>query len=158
MSTLAGIHHLKFPVRDVAASTTWFERVLGARRVERFDHYDDQGVLFAVILFLPGLDVPVELRLAPAAAEAVVGYDPVTFGVADRDALDAWVAQLDTLGVEHSPVISGFIGDLLELTTPDGLALRFYTNPLGGFAEVTFDAERADISSSHLDRPLMRRF
>lgn len=65
--SLSGIHHLKLPVRDIQASVTWFEQTLGARRIERFDHHDETGSLYAVILTLPGVDVPVELRLAPAA-------------------------------------------------------------------------------------------
>ncbi|HEY3472258.1 MAG TPA: VOC family protein [Amycolatopsis sp.] len=155
--TLSGIHHLKLPVRDLAAATAWFADAFGARHVERFDHYDDAGELFAVIIMLPGLDVPVELRLAPAAAEAVAGYDPVTFGVADRAALQTWVDHLDARGVAHTPVVSGFIGDLVELSTPDGLAIRLYTDPKGGFDAVRLDRERADTSSPHLTHRLMRR-
>jgi catechol 2,3-dioxygenase-like lactoylglutathione lyase family enzyme len=155
--TLSGIHHLKLPVRNLTESIAWFADALGAQHVERFDHHDESGILFAVIVLLPGLDVPVELRLAPAAAEAVAGYDPVTFGVADRAALDAWVEHLDARGVTHSPVIAGFIGDLVELSTPDGLAIRFYTDPIGGFDTVELDDERADISSEHLAHRIMRR-
>ncbi|MFD5828083.1 VOC family protein [Lentzea sp. NPDC060358] len=154
---LSGIHHLKLPVTDLEESIAWFADALGARHVERFDHHDESGALFAVIVLLPGVDVPVELRLAPAAAEAVAGYDPVTFGVSDRAALDSWVEHLDARGVPHSPVIAGFIGDLVELSTPDGLALRFYTDPVGGFDAVELDRERADVSSAHLAHRIMRR-
>jgi catechol 2,3-dioxygenase-like lactoylglutathione lyase family enzyme len=147
--TLSGIHHLKLPVRDIPASVAWFERALGARRIERFDHHGESGALFGVIVMLPGVDEPVELRLAPAAAKAVAGYDPVTFGVADRAALDAWIEHFDALGVAHSPVITGTIGDMVEVVTPDGLPLRLYTDPKGGFDAVEFDEEHADYSSSH---------
>ncbi|UQN31491.1 VOC family protein [Brachybacterium kimchii] len=148
--TLSGIHHLKLPVRDLDEGIAWFADSLGARHVERFDHHDETGTRYAVIVQLPGLDVPVELREAPAAAAALDGYDPVTFGVADRAALDLWVEHLDARGVAHSPVISGFIGDLIELRTPDGLALRLYTDPAGGFDTVDLDPERAEISSPHV--------
>lgn len=154
---LSGIHHLKLPVRDLAAGLAWFERALGARHVQRFDHYDKAGVRYAVIIMLPGVEVPVQLQLAPAAAEAIAGYDPVTFGVVDRAALDRWIEHFDAIGVAHTPVISGFIGSLIELTTPDGLAVRFYTDPEGGFAAVEFDREHADISSVHLTHRIMRR-
>lgn len=155
--SLSGIHHLKLPVRDIAAALTWFQRALGARHIERFDHHDETGARYAVIIMLPGVDVPVELRLAPVAAEAIAGYDPVTFGVTDRAALDRWIEHFDAVGVAHTPVISGFIGDLIDFTTPDGLALRLYTDPEGGFDAVELDQERADISSAHLRRRIMQR-
>jgi hypothetical protein len=109
-----------------------------------------------VVMVLPGVDVRLELRLAPAAAEAVAGYDPVTFGVADRAALNDWVAHFDACGVKHSPVITGYIGHVVELTTPDGIPIRLYTDPEGGFDAVNFDREHADISSEHLAHPIMR--
>ncbi|HEX7307205.1 hypothetical protein [Lentzea sp.] len=58
---------------------------------------------------------------------------------------------------KSSPVISGFIGDLVELSTPDGLAIRLYTDPVGGFEAVELDGERADVSSAHLAHRIMRR-
>jgi catechol 2,3-dioxygenase-like lactoylglutathione lyase family enzyme len=155
-ASFTGVHHLKFPVTDLERSAAWFEGVLGATRERRFDHHDGAGELFAVILLLPGIDVPVELRRAPDTARAVAGFDPVTFGVADRAALDAWVAHLDAAGVAHSPVISGFIGELVELTTPDGMALRLYTDPPGGFAAAEMDAASADVDSPWLNRREVR--
>lgn len=156
--TLTGVHHLKFPVGDLAASVAWFETALGARRVPAQDHRDPQGELYAVIVLLPGMpDTPVELRLAPAAARATAGYDPVTFGVADRAALEAWAAHLDAAGVEHSPVIDGYIGQVLAVRPPDGPTLRFYTDPVDGFDGVEMHADQADIENPWLDSPLMSR-
>ncbi|MFI9272009.1 VOC family protein [Kitasatospora sp. NPDC052896] len=154
---LTGVHHLKFPVSDLSASLTWFESAFGARRVAAQDHRDQQGRLYAVIVMLPGLTTPVELRLAPTAARALAGYDPVTFGVADRAALEAWAAHLDTVGIAHSPVINGYIGQLLELSTPDGCAVRLYTDPVGGFDRVEMHPDQADIDSAWLNPALMGR-
>jgi catechol 2,3-dioxygenase-like lactoylglutathione lyase family enzyme len=137
--TLSGVHHLKFPVTDLDAGTAWYERVLGAQRVARFDHYDDTGTRVAVILSVPGLPHPVELRLAPPAVASVAGFDPVTFGVADRQELDRWTAHLDECGVAHSPIRTGHVGQLVEFRTPDGLAIRLHTDPDGGFEQVHFE-------------------
>lgn len=153
--TFTGIHHLKVPVSDLTAATTWFERVLLAERIRKFDHVDREGRLFAVILMLPGVEVPVELRRAPAAAEALAGYDPITLSVADESALDDWVVHLDKAGVAHSPKITGFIGQLLEFRTPDGLAIRLYTQPSGGFEAAELDNEQADIDNPWLKADLM---
>lgn len=95
--TLTGVHHLKFPAADLAATLAWFRTALGAERLPGFDHRDHDGVLFGVIVRLPGLDVPVELRQWPEAAAATAGYDPVTFAVADRAALEDWVRHFDAM-------------------------------------------------------------
>jgi catechol 2,3-dioxygenase-like lactoylglutathione lyase family enzyme len=141
---LAGVHHLKIPVSDLDTSTAWYGTALRAHRDERFDHRDADGRLFGVILTIPGVDIPVELRLAPESAAATAGHDPITFGVADRAGLDRWVAHLDGNGVEHSPVIAGFIGHLVQFSSPDGLEIRIYTVPPGGLAAAEM-ADAADV-------------
>jgi catechol 2,3-dioxygenase-like lactoylglutathione lyase family enzyme len=149
---LAGVHHLKIAVSDLDTSIRWYERVLRAHRVERFDHRDTGGTLFGVILNLPGVDIPVELRLAPEAAAGTAGHDPITFGVADRTGLDRWVAHLDRHGVDRSPVVTGFIGHLVEFTSPDGLAIRIYTNPANGFADAEMSGA-AEVGHTHTGEP-----
>src|SRR3981081_3257513 len=73
---LVGLHHLKLPVSDLDASLDWDARVLGAEHQPQFDRVDDDGTRYAAIMTVPGLPVPLELRWAPAAAEAMDGYDP----------------------------------------------------------------------------------
>jgi len=79
---LRGLHHLKLPVTDLDASLVWYQQVFDAEHLTQFDHLGDDGVRYAVILAVPGLNVPIELRLAPKAAAATVGYDPVKNGSA----------------------------------------------------------------------------
>lgn len=152
-----GVHHLKIPVTDVEASASWFERAFGARRVKRFDHREKDGTLFAAMMMMPGIGSPVELRHASKAAKAVAGYDPFTFGVKDKAALDRWVEHFDKNGVKHSPVVTGYIGHVIGVDTPDGLAIRIYTDPEGGFEHVVFHPEQADIDAPSLSTPLMER-
>ena len=153
--TLTGVHHIKFPVSDIEASAAFFEKAFGAKRIERFNHKDEKGVLFAAMMHFPGCDFPVELRHAPKAAKAVAGYDPVTFGVKDKHQLDIWTTHLDSVGIKHSGVITGYIGHLIDFETPDGLALRFYTIPEGGFEHVEFNTKAADIHNPEVNKPLM---
>ncbi len=49
-----GVHHVTIPVSDLQADITWFENCLAAERLPRFDHHDQDGAVFAVILELPG--------------------------------------------------------------------------------------------------------
>lgn len=134
----SGVHHVMIPVTDLPASIAWYESCLAAERAPRFDHHDEDGAVFAVILRLPGSGPQVNLRLDPALAHAVAGYMPVAFAVADRAELDRWVEHLDTHNVRHGAVTTRRIGDTVDVESPDGLVLRFYTDPVGGLDSVKF--------------------
>jgi catechol 2,3-dioxygenase-like lactoylglutathione lyase family enzyme len=104
----------------------WYEQLLGAKHLTSLDHYTPQGEWFAAVLAVPGLDVPLQLRVGePVSVPA--GFEPVTFSVRDRADLDAWVAHLDALGVPHPPVTTARVGDSVQFTSPDGTPLRLYT-------------------------------
>jgi catechol 2,3-dioxygenase-like lactoylglutathione lyase family enzyme len=137
-----GIHHIKLPVTDLERSTEWYRTVLGARRLTELDHRRADGSLFAVILDVPGIAGRVELRLDPATAKALGGFDFLTLAVADKSTMEAWVARLDDLGVRHSPLIVALVGWLLVVPDPDDLRLRFYTSQPHGLdaAAVEFDS------------------
>jgi catechol 2,3-dioxygenase-like lactoylglutathione lyase family enzyme len=124
---LAGIHHVKFPVRDLAVSRLWYERVFGLK-VEMEFRDDHDGVVRGVAGTAPGLgETGIALRENPSAAAGYAGFDPVAFAAKDCAAIDAWVAHLDELGVEHSPVIEASIGWIISFQDPDGIELRIYT-------------------------------
>lgn len=129
---LSGVHHVTFPVSDLEAGMAWYETVLGARRDHRLDHHDAGGALFAVVLWVQGLEMPVQLRHGPALS-AGAAFGPVTFGVADEDALHRWMAHLDTCSVPHSPVTTARTGSSVQFADPDGTPLRLVTDPVGGF-------------------------
>ena len=125
--TIAGIHHLKFAVSDLARSTAFYEMVFSATRIKALDHVGRDGVLFAVLLDVPGLGTLLELRLDPANALAQSGFDPFTCTVGTRAELVAWHEHLATLGIRHSSVLVGVSGWLLAFEDLDGRRLRFYT-------------------------------
>jgi catechol 2,3-dioxygenase-like lactoylglutathione lyase family enzyme len=123
---LAGIHHVKIPVADLARSRTWYERVFGFRATWEFPEAD--GATRGVLGEMPGLgDVTVAMREHPQAAAGCRGFDPISFGVQDRSDLEAWASYLDTLGIRHSPVIEASFGWLLVFNDADGLELHLYT-------------------------------
>ncbi|MDX3188580.1 VOC family protein [Streptomyces sp. MN03-5084-2B] len=108
---IEGFHHVKFPVRDLARSREWYERVLG---LEVTHEFPDDGV-------------PVALRVQETAAAGLAGFDPVCFSIADRAAAEAWIARLDELGVEHPPLFEATTGWMVRCTDPDGTEIRLYS-------------------------------
>jgi catechol 2,3-dioxygenase-like lactoylglutathione lyase family enzyme len=153
---LNGLHHIKLPVSDLDTSLTWYGQVFGAEHLTRFDHYDESGVRYAVILQLPGVDIPIELRWAPDAAVATVGYDPVHFIAGGADELKAWIAHLDTLGIEHSPLITALAGQLLILRDPDQTYLHLLTAPEGGVLAIEMNRDAAEPEGPWIMPHLMR--
>lgn len=127
--TLSGVHHVLVPVSDITASRAWWGRVMNAERLDDLDHLGDAGDLVAVIMKLPGTGPMLQLRRDAELARKIRGFGPVTYAVPDRAVLDAWLGHLDDLGVEHSTVRKAMIGDTFELQTPEGLVVRFYTDP-----------------------------
>jgi catechol 2,3-dioxygenase-like lactoylglutathione lyase family enzyme len=122
---LAGVHHLKLPVTDLARSLDWYQSRLGYQvQVE----FVEQGQLMGYGLAHPAGGPDLGLRLDPARARAAAGFDYFAVGVPDRAAMIELAARLDALGQAHAGVHEASFGWILpEVPDPDGHALRFYT-------------------------------
>jgi catechol 2,3-dioxygenase-like lactoylglutathione lyase family enzyme len=127
LTNIRGIHHVKFPVRDLERSITFYEAAFGARRIAAFDHRHHDGSLYALNLEVPGLATYLELRLNPRQADRERGFDPITLSVPDRASLERWIEHLDAAGFEHSPILTAVQGWLVVFDDPDGRRLRLYT-------------------------------
>ena len=123
---LAGIHHLKLPVRDLERSRDWYERTLGYRVGMEFV---EEGTLMGVAMEHPNGGPPLALRREPDKAAEAAGFDYFAFGIPDRPGLEALAARLDELGEKHAGIHEASIGWILpHLYDPDGYDLRFYTH------------------------------
>ena len=122
---LAGVHHLKLPVTDLARSLEWYRSRLGYDvQVE----FVEQGTLMGYGLAHPAGGPNLGLRLDPERARAAAGFDYFAIGVPDRAAIDQLARKLDELGQPHAGVHRASLGWILpEVLDPDGHALRFYT-------------------------------
>jgi catechol 2,3-dioxygenase-like lactoylglutathione lyase family enzyme len=123
---LAGIHHLKLPVADLARSREWYRSRLGYRLLAEFV---EQGQLMGCALAHPNGGPPLALRLDPDRARVAAGFDYFAIGVPDQEAIDQLAGRLTALGERHAGVHRASIGWILpELHDPDGHEVRFYTH------------------------------
>ncbi len=123
---LAGIHHLKLPVTDLARSRAWYESRLGYQVHMEFV---EQGQLMGVGMAHPNGGPPLALRVNPDRARAAAGFDYFSIGVPDKDAIDQLASRLTALGEQHAGAHYASIGWILpELHDPDGHEIRFYTH------------------------------
>lgn len=89
-AAILGIHHVKFPVRDIARSREWYERVFA---LEVLREFEEDNVVRGVAYRIRGSEVCVALREAPKEADSLAGFDPVAFLVEDHAALTAWTTD-----------------------------------------------------------------
>ena len=123
---LAGIHHLKLPVTDLARSLDWYQSRLGYQVVAEFV---EQGKLMGYAMAHPNGGPPLALRLDPDRARAAAGFDYFSIGVPDKGAIGRLADRLTALGEEHAGVHWASIGWILPLLhDPDGHEIRFYTH------------------------------
>lgn len=128
---LSGINHIGLTVRDVEASTSWYQQVLGLRRWFRETHHlSDEGG-FTVVLPTSDMSFSVGLDHHPnnrgeAFDCARTGLDHLCFQVATEEDLHAWAAHLEASGVPHSGVhaMEGFPISLVTFLDPDGMQLE----------------------------------
>lgn len=122
---LAGVHHLKLPVRDLERSREWYGSRLGYLTEIEFVESD---VLMGIGLRHPNGGPDLALRLDPERAAAAAGFDYFSIGVPDKNAIEALAERLTGLGEHHAGVHFAGIGWILPLLhDPDGHEVRFYT-------------------------------
>ncbi|MFI5709310.1 VOC family protein [Kribbella sp. NPDC051620] len=126
---LDGIFGVKLPVRDLAVSREWYEKVF--ELTLQFEFPDEEGVVRGVAYEAAGLgNSGLALRERPDIA-GLSGFDPVLFGVKDKAAVDAWQEHLTALGIEHR-LIMATIGWLVVFHDPDGLEIHLYSRESHG--------------------------
>jgi catechol 2,3-dioxygenase-like lactoylglutathione lyase family enzyme len=111
-------------VRDLDGSAEWYERVLEAPP-------DDEGIPPALLLLHPDSGFLVALcghrdRSGDRFSPHRTGLDHIALEVSDEDQLARWIAELDALGVEHSPVRDLGHSRFVSLEDPDGIQLELW--------------------------------
>jgi glyoxylase I family protein len=124
---LTGFHHLSLTVRDLDASTAWYEAMFDLDTVMD-EPGDDRR---ARVYRLRGTDVM--LGLVEHAGNDGSGFRPdrtgldhAAFSVATRADVDDWVARLDAAAIPHSGAIDIPVGAILNFADPDGIQLSIF--------------------------------
>ncbi|HEX9969154.1 MAG TPA: VOC family protein [Acidimicrobiales bacterium] len=129
--SISGASHVALTVRDMVASAEWYQRVFGWIVLARFA--PGEAGTPRVLLFDPasgfalGLCQP-EDGQGEAFDHRRTGLDHFAFGLADQGTLDQWIAHLDELGVEHSPVRELSLGKFISFEDPDGIQFELWLN------------------------------
>lgn len=124
---VTGYHHVALTVSDLDRSEAWYAALVDLELV-----LDEPGEVRRARVYRMAGTAEL-LGLVEHAANdrtdfspTTTGLDHVAFSAATREALDAWVARLDELGIEHSGAIDIPMGAILNVKDPDGIALSVF--------------------------------
>lgn len=126
MPSFTHVQHVALAVRDREVSAEWYERVLGFRFVRR----PDTGIP-RILLIEPNSQFVLSLCNHPDGSgdrfsPRRTGLDHLAFAVEDEHALTAWMAHLDELGVDHSPIRDLGNAKFVSFEDPDGIQLELW--------------------------------
>ncbi len=121
---LAGIHHVKLPVTDIARSLEWYETRLGYTKEMEFV---EDGTLMGVVMSHPAGGPSFALRLDAEMAAGSAGFDYFAIAVPTKPDIVELADRLTKMGDEHGGVQDTPFGCVLPfLHDPDGHEVRFY--------------------------------
>lgn len=123
-----GLHHVLLTVRDVEASSAWYERVLGLTALKRFPADDTMGGKVVYRLATGTMVGLVAHRAGTGDGfdELRTGMDHLAFTVADRPALQRWATRLDELDIPHSEPAAAIAGEVIVFRDPDNIQLQLW--------------------------------
>lgn len=127
--SITGIAHVELSVTDLDRSVDWYCRLLGARDAWRGANVPGGYKACAIVeprtntvLAFTSHDREERTPFSPLRP----GLDHLSFAVADRAAIDQWIAYMDQAGFAHDPIDDRGNIVAVNLRDPDGIALEFY--------------------------------
>ena len=131
MPTFERATHIALTVRDMRVSADWYQRVLGFDFVKEFRVAPGDAGIPRILLLHPHSGFLLSLcnhagRSGDAFDPLRTGLDHIAFEVADRAEFGSWTANLDRLGVGHSPVRELGHASFVSLEDPDGIQIELW--------------------------------
>lgn len=126
MARFDGPVHVGLTVRDRKASADWYQRVLGFEFVRTVETDIAQiSVLRHDCGFLVGL-YDHERATGDRFDPFRTGLDHLALEVGTEERLQAWIEELEALGVRHSPVRDIGHARFVSLEDPDGIQFELW--------------------------------
>jgi len=114
---ITGLSHVQLLVSDIAASATWYRRVLG------LEVYVEDRATGYVALRHRGARLVVVLTRDSGSLDSG-RLDHLAFAVSDGEALRVWADHLTEIGVAHNGIVLENGNPSLSLRDPDGIAIE----------------------------------
>lgn len=126
MPAHTGFSHVSLSVTDCAASARWYADVLDFGDLATL-----QGATFTerLVIHPSGFALGLQQHHGNDGSPfdpARTGLDHLSFAVADRAELTAWVDRLAAHGVKQSPIAQTDFGAVLSFRDPDGIQLELF--------------------------------
>ena len=133
MPEILGAGHVALTVRDMDASTEWYERLLGWPVIRR-SRAGEPGMPLRT-LHDPRSSLAISLceppdRSGDSFDSRRTGLDHLAFRVGNEEELNRWVEHLDALHIDRSPIRDAGAVRFVLFVDPDGIRLEFFV-PLG---------------------------
>lgn len=132
MPSITGIHHLSLTVRDADVSERFYTELFGFVRVLELEDAEGRGAKRILADPASGMILGFSVHQTNDGSpfsEFRTGLDHLAVGVASLEELDAWIAKLDELGIEHSEVTSTGVGEFVSLRDPDHMQIELWVSP-----------------------------
>ncbi len=127
MSTIMGVHHVVFTVRDADRSAQWYGGLLGLELLRQ----QDNETVRSRLMVHPESGLVVGLNQYPEHADSAfdefrTGLDHISFRVSSRNELEAWQQRLEEAGVHFTPIVDTPTGSVIVFRDPDNIQLEFW--------------------------------
>jgi glyoxylase I family protein len=128
MAEFPSITHVAVTVNDLSVSVPWYQQLFGSAPILDEDTGSFRHVAWAtgdVLFALHEFTDPSGERFD----EHQTGLDHISFGCADRAALEEWQGRLEGLDIAHGGIVDAHYGSALGFRDPDNIALEFFAPP-----------------------------